>query len=127
MALLLAATVAALPRRLWGPQLRRLAGFCALLFVFTAIGGWAEGCDTGGLAVGSRFCGHVQVMLWWLGRASCGLAELGLTGRHSNIWQFVYCEAGTVRQAVLTLKPRIALTGAAACLGLQNDGRRGLY
>ena len=54
VALLLTATIAALPRRLWGPQLRRLAGFCALLFVFTAIGRRAEGCGTAGLADGQQ-------------------------------------------------------------------------
>ncbi|KAL4425750.1 hypothetical protein ABPG75_009766 [Micractinium tetrahymenae] len=40
-ALLLAATVAALPARLWRSQLARLGGLCAVLFFFTIIG--AEG------------------------------------------------------------------------------------
>lgn len=33
------ATVAALPRRLWEPQLLRLGGLCGVLFFFTLIGG----------------------------------------------------------------------------------------
>lgn len=37
-ALLVAATLGALPRRLWQPQLVRLGGLCALLFFFTLIG-----------------------------------------------------------------------------------------
>lgn len=42
-------TVAALPRRLWEPQLLRLCGLCGVLFFFTLIGGchsWGErgGC-----------------------------------------------------------------------------------
>lgn len=56
-ALLLLATVAALPRRLWEPQLRRLGGLCALMFVFTAIGkrGWVW---AGGLAAWSAAFSH---------------------------------------------------------------------
>lgn len=38
--LLLAATVSALPPRLWRPQLARLGGLCAVLFFFTLIGAW---------------------------------------------------------------------------------------
>jgi hypothetical protein len=38
VALLAVTTMAALPRRMWEPQLKRLGGLCALLFVFTAIG-----------------------------------------------------------------------------------------
>lgn len=38
VALLALATMAALPRRLWEPQLKRLGGLCAILFVFTALG-----------------------------------------------------------------------------------------
>ena len=37
-AALAAVTAAALPRRVWAPQLRMLGGLCALLFVFTALG-----------------------------------------------------------------------------------------
>ncbi len=37
-ALLIAATIAALPARLWRPQLGRLGGLCAVLFFFTLIG-----------------------------------------------------------------------------------------
>ena len=37
-AALAAVTAVALPRRVWAPQLRMLAGLCALLFVFTALG-----------------------------------------------------------------------------------------
>ncbi|KAL4445849.1 hypothetical protein ABPG77_009048 [Micractinium sp. CCAP 211/92] len=40
-ALLIAATIAALPARLWRPQLGRLGGLCAVLFFFTLTG--AEG------------------------------------------------------------------------------------
>ncbi|KAI3438615.1 hypothetical protein D9Q98_001038 [Chlorella vulgaris] len=36
---LVSATMVALPRRLWQPQLVRLGGLCALLFFFTLIGG----------------------------------------------------------------------------------------
>lgn len=43
VALLAAATAAALPRRLWEPQLKRLGGFCAILFLLTAVGGWRRG------------------------------------------------------------------------------------
>lgn len=35
---LVSATMVALPRRLWQPQLVRLGGLCALLFFFTLIG-----------------------------------------------------------------------------------------
>lgn len=47
-AVLVAATVAALPRRLCKPQLVRLGGLCAVLFFFTLIGalGWALQCST---------------------------------------------------------------------------------
>ena len=41
-AALLAATIAALPRRLWQPQLVRLGGLCAVIFFFTLIGGAAR-------------------------------------------------------------------------------------
>ena len=37
-AALAAVTAAALPRRVWAPQLRMLGALCALLFVFTALG-----------------------------------------------------------------------------------------
>ena len=42
-ALLVAATMAVLPARLWRPQLARLSGLCAVLFFFTLIGVWACG------------------------------------------------------------------------------------
>ncbi len=44
VALLVGATVAALPQRMWEPQLKRLGGLCALLFIFTAIGTFCENC-----------------------------------------------------------------------------------
>lgn len=44
-ALLVAATISALPRRLWEPQLVRLGGICAVLFFFTLIGGWWAGWE----------------------------------------------------------------------------------
>jgi general transcription factor 3C polypeptide 2 len=40
--LLVGATVGALPRRLWQPQLARLGGLCGVLFFFALIG--AGGC-----------------------------------------------------------------------------------
>ncbi len=51
------ATMAALPRRLWEPQLLRLGGLCGVLFFFTLIGeqggrrwsmveGWQIGCTS---------------------------------------------------------------------------------
>ena len=42
-AVLAGATAATLPPRLWRPQLLRLGGLCALIFVFTALGGWVGG------------------------------------------------------------------------------------
>ena len=44
VALLVAATVVALPRRLWRPQLVRLGGLCAVLFFFTLIGASGRVC-----------------------------------------------------------------------------------
>ena len=46
VALLVGASMAALPCRLWRPQLARLGGLCALIFVFTLIGGWLGGAGS---------------------------------------------------------------------------------
>ncbi len=43
-AALAATSASALPRRVWEPQLRMLAGLCALLFVFTALGTDRQAC-----------------------------------------------------------------------------------
>jgi len=46
-AVLVGATIVALPRRLWQPQLLRLGGLCGVLFFFTLIGGSGEALNEG--------------------------------------------------------------------------------